>query len=538
MTKKVKLETQVEELHTDTVSASSSDIQNVTSVAASKMVNGKIIGATTLFIVAVLGVFVATAFSLGRNTPLSHLATVLPVEQIPGLNSFTKSSEEMVRDGLGSFQMLVKQPSREYFNSTNLELDAMIQTAAPVGVGLGYDAPQSGMPISVRAKSEVVMAFNADPSQTKTSFKFGGNFKSGIFNIDLGEEGVSGETISPNRSVWYMKFQLSPQLLQTIQPVIASANQTRLQAYEAVKESQELQAEYAQMLKEAGYEDDSLFGSSLDESFQEEPVPFVIEDYIGKYLKFDYAAMQKKVAEKQSDEEALGQPRSMDEIFAAYEKLMEKLEKDLLDAANNAGLLPLENYLTITSRERASVNGQQAVVLKGTINQEEFAKRLHAFSKKLPDVLIAHQADFVTYCKETAMTKTTEDECEESFKPEVFEELKTAVNEEDTAKEFERVFMTFVKSVEIKDFEIAVSPVDNVLLRVKYTASLSSDGMEALNTFFCEEISASDECEADVAPFELTKLNMTYLFEEKSRGVQFDVSEPEGAIDLVEKLYP
>jgi flagellar basal body-associated protein FliL len=178
-------------------------------VQSKKSKKNLLIIVSVLLIILVPLVAVATAAgvassNLGKNTQFSKLSAFLPTERVPLLNSLGKSDYVLLRDAIAAesdMDLVNKLSGRSQVAEFSMNMN-------------GTDEQGRGLDASLNAKVDVAM--NKASDKAKVIYTAGGSVKSGIINIDLGQEGFKSDVLMTSPKELYMSASLSDKVIDPL----------------------------------------------------------------------------------------------------------------------------------------------------------------------------------------------------------------------------------------------------------------------------------------------------------------------------------
>ncbi len=466
-----------------------------TQISSPRGSSGKFAGlGLVIGVIVVLGATtVLAAKNIGQGNPISKFFAGLPIEQVPVLNSLAPTPLELLATGLGrEFDLnYVKQiGGREY------SAQAAFDFKAEVASNEGQSGPVM-MPVTVHLDSASTYAVDGKMEQVKQNLTFGGSFKSGIMQVDLGKDGFNLDMLQVSKKLAYFKISLSPQVMETLRPVLAAQ-------------------------KQAGIESgaDSLFDP---------------EAYLDKYLKLNLDEYMKMINELSGGEPG-AQVASLETMEAALNKFINSIKPDVYKLAGTSGLDKMSEYMTVTNHTRGAVNGQSAVMMDLDINTQEMSQRLMTFAGGLPKLFKDHRTDLITYCNETGMYASSSVKCEDIYSEEVFNEMMSSLESNpESMVETKEVFGRLIAVVKLQDVKVAVSPVDGTVLSSSMTMAVTEDSLRQFIDYAASKSGATSE--QIMSQFKLESMTFKMSSEEKSRGKFTPLVEPtENIVDVVELM--
>lgn len=436
----------------------------------------KIVAGVLLFLfITVSSVSVLAATNLGKDNVFSQLATLIPVEQVPGLKALAKSDAQLLRDALtteSSFDLTKKLNGREFALNGNFSLGAQ-DSSIP-------------FPISVKFNLKNTIATDAEMEKMRMDYVVGGKVSAGVINFDMGTEGMKFTMIRPNAKTIYFSSLASDQLKQMMTSVTSS-----------MKESEDSE----DTLK--------LFEGLMD----------------GSYWKIDMDEYMKLMGEGMGEKPPQMDPQKFQVALRNLEKALEADTKKL----NEEHFPKMVEYLSITNKGRGKVQNKDVIILAVAItDQEKMAQHWVEIVEDVLEVFKNHKADMVRYCEEVyGVDSDYTSRCGKVF--EAFSEMKSSDREE-----FQKFLKQFFVNLEVSGLTFSISPVDNTILRTEGTVGISKKGLEQFSDFMNKSSGSSRNRGSKI-----TELQFSFVHEELSRGKAVDVSEPKDTknfVDIIKKL--
>ncbi len=437
-----------------------------------------------LLAVVVLGATtVLAAKSMGQGNQISQIFGSLPLEEVPILRQFAPAPLELLATGI------MHELDAEYIKKLGGR-----DMASQMTVDLKGEVPQAKVPMTLHLDMASQVAMNGGMDQLRQTFSMGGNFKSGIFQVDVGKDGVKVDALQVSKNLAYFKVALSPQMMETVQPILA------MQAQQSLASGEEPE--------------------------------FQLEDYLDKYLKFNLDEYLKMMTELASSSGEKITPPSAEKADAAVRKLMASLKPDVMKLAQSSGLAEMSKYITVNNHHRTTVNGKGAIEMELTVQSEPFATRFSAFIEGLPELIKNHRSDLIAYCEDSGSRMGSEETCEEMLSEESFRQMQQSFEEDpDSAYKMKDLFGRVAAAIQLSDVKVAVSPVDGTILRSSLTMSMTKDSIKPLEDLIAKE-SGVDSAQVQ-KEFQLDSLIIKTSAEEKSRGSFAPIDEPKGdVVDL------
>jgi hypothetical protein len=442
-----------------------------------KLVIGLVILAIILIPLLTVGALAGTAaVNLGKDNSFSKLAAFLPTEQVPLLNSLGKSDSELLRDAF-TYESNLDRIKLLGGREQKVETSATIE----------------GMAEKTSLKGNMSMTLNSAIGKSgetgKFNFVLGGNIKSGIINVDLGQEGFKGDFLVPNIDDYFMKFNMSQELIDTLSPALDTYG---------------------------------VGGSDL-------------KSYLDKYYKLNLKEYY----------EALGMaemsPASPAEQQKAVKTLVSKLSPDVTPLYNKTLGDFNRRYATVSNKGRQTVSGISTVVLSLTVDGTKAGPVTSEFIDGITTILKNHKGDLVDYCKAyLGSSKTATAECTEEAMEEVIGSNMTASDKE----EFEKSIADFFKSYDLSGWKFYINPVDNSIVKSEGAIVAKEEGLKAMESgdmdlskfqinFVSTELSRGKDVTVE-APKDYTDLSK--MIKEEMEKMKVPTSSPSTQMNLDELM--
>ncbi len=359
----------------------------------------------------------AAAYNRGRNNSFSKLSAYLPTEKLPLLSTVGKSDSEMLRDAISSqydLELSKKLGGRE--NKSQVSVDFA-----------GNDSEKRSVNGSIQAGLN--SAVNKTADKGKFDFTLSGNIKSGIINVDLGNEGFKANVLMPNSNSLYLSMNLSKQLIDTIKPELEK-----------------------QGLESSDYNLDSI---------------------TGKIYKLDINEYYKEIQSAMGPNSAPEYDSKKNEEATRF--LINKLTPDFKNLYNKT-FGDFEKYSTLKDEGRKTVAGQNAVVMSIVLKEDKVADVYVDFLDGISNILKTHKSDLITYC--TSSGAFPAESCTEESIKVITDESISDNDRKDMRNSINEMFQT----VEFQTLRFYVSAVDSTLLKTDLKMAVKQKGLDAIST--------------------------------------------------------
>lgn len=420
--------------------------------------------------VFLLGCSVVAAHETGRGNFLSNLARILPIEQVSLLNSVRKPNQQLISEAIIndlSFDK-VKQLKGE-----EVKLLGQFELAGEVA--------SSSMKFNAKVGTKADVAMSPDGKTMKAHYELGGKFSAGIFNIDLGNDGIQMDLMVPKEKEMYGKLHLSDQVKDTFKPVFSNGDPRGMAKVEKFLDQYFLV------------------------NFQE--INALNEEMGKKKLELLTGNQRSNAVNTATD------PKKVTE---ATEALKVDLAPDLHKFAADT-VKKIAQVANVTTLPRETVAGRSAMVFGLDIKKGQLPDALLQSITELINLLEHHQAAIMKYCDAATPVDIYAPDCDENFK--TFKKNITGRSELDQAFIKQRLDV-LLNYVTFENVKVYIDPVDNTLLKSEFTVRMSPDNKIPINSM---QVRISD-------------FKFTFIEEEVTRGKKVEVFVPPEAPNLTTEM--
>lgn len=371
-------------------------------------------------------ILIASSMNLGKRNALSTLSQVIPTENIPVLQQFGKSHEQIVQD---AFVLRNDEDyAKNYSKTDDFKGTFIANSKVETSFALKTDSGDVNGDFEITGKTN----YNFQDKIIQQNAKFSGTFSYGVVNVDLKNNPIEIETISQEGNPdSYMKISMTDKLID----MIFSQSGTS----------------YSDIEKETGIN---------------------IKDYLNTYLKVNPEELQKEYEKMYGSSSSSNRQYSKEEI--------KKFTDELIKNYNEKISSKFSDFATVEYKGREDVNGLSSIRYQITIDKDKFQTALISFMDTVPQTMIDNKDLFSTPedCKLSTKYKTSQPTPGFCNEEQIGAFRKSYL---DAKPEMKSSLTKFFNSIDINDFFVNIIPATNSIVKFEISISVNDYGKKEIN---------------------------------------------------------